>query len=321
MIQNNRSIVKRRVAVRALWAAIRGVFTCATIGNKEILGMPADVRPSPIAGTWYPGSAEALSQSVDRQLDQAAVSPIPGTILAVIAPHAGHVYSGLVAAHAFRLVMGLRPDVVAVVSPLHVPYPGDVLSTAHRAYATPLGSIPVDEGLLDAFEAQLKGHGVRKLARIRDDQEHSLEIELPFLQRTLGGPFRLLPVMLRDQSAQVAQAVGRSLAATLKEREALVIASSDLSHFYPDPVARKLDAVVLGRIEAFDPAGVLAAEDEGVGFACGRGAIAAVMWAARELGADAVRVLRHATSGDVTGDFTSVVGYGAAVIYRTAQSS
>jgi AmmeMemoRadiSam system protein B len=280
--------------------------------------MPADVRPSPIAGTWYPGSAEALSQSVDRQLDQAAVSPIPGTILALIAPHAGHVYSGLVAAHAFRLVRGLRPEVVAVVSPLHMPYPGDVLSTAHRAYATPLGSIPVDEGLLDEFEIHLKGHGVGRLARVRDDQEHSLEIELPFLQRTLNGPFRLLPVMLRDQSASVAQAVGRSLAATLNGREALVVASSDLSHFYPDPIARKLDAVVLGRIEAFDPAGVLAAEDEGVGFACGRGAIAAVMWAARELGADAVRVLRHATSGDVTGDLTSVVGYGAAVIYRTA---
>jgi hypothetical protein len=282
--------------------------------------MPADVRPSAIAGTWYPGSAEALSQSVDRQLDQAAASTIPGVIVGLIAPHAGHVYSGLVAAHAFRLVRGLRPEVVAVVSPLHMPYRGDVLTTAHGAYATPLGPVPVNEVLVAGFEAQLRSRGGGRLGRIRDDQEHSLEIELPFLQRALMAPFTLLPVMLRDQSVAVAEAVGHALAAALQGREALLVASSDLSHFYPDAVARRLDAVVLGRIDAFDPAGVLAAEEEGVGFACGRGAVAAVLWAARDLGADSVRVLHHATSGDVTGDLTSVVGYGAAAIFRTAQS-
>jgi len=283
--------------------------------------MPADVRPSPISGTWYPGTAEGLIQSVDRHLEQAAASPILGTIIGVIAPHAGHVYSGPVAAHAFRLLRGLQPRVVAVVSPLHMPYRGEVLTTGHTAYATPLGQIPVEEALLSKFERHLKETAGLRVGRVRDDQEHSLEIELPFLQRTLAGPFCLLPVMLRDQSAVVAEAVGHSLAAALQDEAALLVGSSDLSHFYPDSIARKLDAVVLGRIEAFDPAGVLAAEDEGVGFACGRGAVAAVMWAARDLGADDARVLRHATSGDVTGDFNSVVGYGAAVIFRMAQRS
>jgi AmmeMemoRadiSam system protein B len=293
--------------------------SCARIAKKESQGMPADVRPSPIAGTWYPGTAEGLIQSVDAQLDQAKASPVPGTIIAVIAPHAGHMYSGVVAAHAFRLLRGLRPRVVAIVSPLHMPYRGEVLTTGHKAYATPLGSIPVEEDLLSEFEQHLGELGGRRLTRIREDQEHSLEIELPFLQRTLAAPFRLLPVMLRDQTAPVAEAVGHSLAAALKGEDAILVGSSDLSHFYPDPIARKLDAFVLGRIEAFDPAGVLAAEEEGVGFACGRGAVAAVMWAAAALGADAARVVRHATSGDVTGDFTSVVGYGAAVIYRTSR--
>ncbi len=281
--------------------------------------MPADVRPSPIAGTWYPGTPQDLIQSVDRQLEQAAVPLIPGTIVGVIAPHAGHVYSGPVAAHAFRLLSGLQPRVVAVVSPLHMPYRGDVLTTGHAAYATPLGTIPVEAALVTKFERHLEETAGRRLGRVRDDQEHSLEIELPFLQRSLAAPFSLLPVMLRDQSAAVAEAVGHSLAVALKDEAALLVGSSDLSHFYPDPVARKLDAVMLGRIEAFDPAGVLAAEEEGLGFACGRGAIAAVMWAARDLGADTARVLRHATSGDVTGDLTSVVGYGAAVLYRAGR--
>jgi len=283
------------------------------------LGNLTDIRPSPIAGTWYPGTAEGLIQSLDRQLEQAAVVAIPGTVVGVIVPHAGHVYSGPVAAHAFRHFQGLQPQVVAVVSPLHLPYRGQILTTGHSAYGTPLGTIPVEESLLAEFERRLEeGSGLR-LSRVREDQEHALEIELPFLQRTLAGPFHLLPVMLRDQSSTAAHAVGQALAEVLRGKSALLVGSSDLSHFYPDSVARQLDAVILARIEAFDPAGVLAAEEEGLGFACGRGALAAVLWAAHNLGADHVRVVGQGTSGDVTGDLASVVGYGAAVIFRTAQ--
>lgn len=275
-----------------------------------------DIRPSPIAGTWYPSSAEALSRSVDEHLRQARPVAVPGTIVGVIVPHAGHVYSGPVAAHAFRLLQDTAPAVVAVVSPVHYPYAGHVLTTGHEAYGTPLGPIPVDQALLDRFEQEIDGAGL-DLRRVRNDDEHSLEIELPFLQRTLPSPFSLLPIMIREQSAPVAEAVGHALARTLASRDSLLVGSTDLSHFYPDGIARRLDAEVLARLEAFDPAGVIAAEEEGVGFACGRGAAAAVLWAARDLGADRVHVLHHATSGDVTGDYSSVVGYGAAVIYRT----
>ncbi len=281
--------------------------------------MIRDVRPSPIAGTWYPGSAEALSRSVDDHLRQAPLVSVPGSIVGVIVPHAGHVYSGPVAAHAFRLLQDVSPEVVAVVSPVHYPYPGHVLTTGHEAYGTPLGPVPVDLMLLHRLEQELHAAGL-DLRRIRNDDEHSLEIELPYLQRSLRSPFSLLPIMIREQSAPVAEALGHALARTLTGKNCLLVGSSDLSHFYPDAVARRLDAEVLARLEAFDPAGVMAAEEEGVGFACGRGAMAAVLWAARDLGADRVRVLHHATSGDVTGDFSSVVGYGAAVIYRSSES-
>jgi len=149
------------------------------------------------------------------------------------------------------------------------------------------------------------------------------EIELPFLQRALASHFKLLPVMVREQSARVAQALGHSLARLFSDQgisddcEALLVASTDLSHFYPQNVANTLDREMLRQVEAFDPAGVIRTEEDGKGFACGRGAMAAVLWAAQELGADQARVVRYATSGDVTGDYQRVVGYGAAVITRS----
>jgi AmmeMemoRadiSam system protein B len=276
-----------------------------------------DLRPSPIAGTWYPGNPDILTESVDSQLQASIVARPPGEVIAVVAPHAGHRYSGQVAAHAFRCLAGSHPEVVAVVSPLHQPYPGRILTSAHEAYATPLGAIPVDRNLVDRVAEELARQGGYRLETIARDQEHSLEIELPFLQRTLASPFRLLPIMLRDQSKAVAHALGRSLAAVLRDRSAVFVASSDLSHFYPDEIARRLDTELLARVESLAPDRVLEAEEEGVGFACGRGAIASVMWAAMELGADRAQVLAYANSGDVTGDTDSVVGYGAVVIYRS----
>jgi len=164
----------------------------------------SDVRPSPIAGTWYPGDAEALARSVDKQLAEADPQPPPGAVVGLIAPHAGHRYSGAVAARAFRLVSQLAPDCVAVISPMHHLSAGEVLSTTHDAYWTPLGEIAVDKPLLAEFAADLEARCGIRLVRVSRDEEHSLEIELPFLQRTLAAGFRLLPVMLRDQSRRVA---------------------------------------------------------------------------------------------------------------------
>jgi len=275
-----------------------------------------DIRPSPIAGRWYPGDSNQLAASVDKYVDAACVAEIDGEVVGVIVPHAGHTYSGPVAGYAFKAVRDLQPELVAVISPMHQPYSQPFLTCAHQAYQTPLGTLNVDHesvsALSDALETEL-GFG---LTPVRNDQEHSLEIELPFLQRVLNSEFDLLPVMVRDQSPKVVETLGRALAEVLVGRSALLVASSDLSHFYDQLQAETLDAEILSRVEAFDPPGVLQAEEEGKGFACGRNAIAAVLWAARELGANNVKVLNHATSGDVTGDYSGVVGYAAAIITR-----
>lgn len=276
-----------------------------------------DIRPSPIAGTWYPGQPQVLHKTIEGWLQEARTESPRGHLIGMVVPHAGHRYSGRVAAYAFTHLMGLHPELVAVISPLHSPIPGRIASTAHRAYSTPLGAIEVDQSTLQQLEDMLQKAGDLKIARVAHDREHSLEIELPFLQVALEQPFKLLPLMLRDQSEATARSVGAALAETLRSRAALIVASSDLSHFYPQDVAERLDGEMLRRIEAFDPQSVLDAEEQGVGFACGRGAIAATLWSTKALGADRIQVVGYATSGDVTQEYESVVGYGAALILRS----
>jgi AmmeMemoRadiSam system protein B len=275
-----------------------------------------DTRPSPIAGRWYPGNAGQLARDVDGYLDAAELPEIRGEVIAVIAPHAGHRYSGPVAGYAFAALRGTQPDLVAVISPMHQPYAQPLLTSAHMAYQTPLGQIMIDQEAVAVLNAELDQAVGLELTPVRNDQEHSLEIELPFLQRALESEFRLLPVMVRDQSPRVGQALGESLAKVLHDENGLLVASSDLSHFYSQAQANVLDGEMLRQVEAFDPLGVLRTEEQGKGFACGRIAIAAVLWAARELGANSVQILNYATSGEVTGDLREVVGYAAAVITR-----
>lgn len=275
-----------------------------------------DVRPSPIAGKWYEGNAKALSRSIDEFLDDAKLPELDGEVIGVIAPHAGHVYSGAVAGYAFAALRGRQPDLVAVVAPMHHPYYEPLLTTSHAAYRTPLGDIPVERDVLNELDVVLKSELDFGLSPVSHDPEHSLEIELPFLQRTLKPDWKLLPIMVRAQDPRVSRGLGRALAQVLRGRNFVLVASTDLSHFYNQSAALKFDRAMLDVIESFDPQAAFDLERAERGFACGLGAFTAVMWAARELGAERVKVLRHATSGDVTGDYSSVVGYGAAVILK-----
>jgi AmmeMemoRadiSam system protein B len=210
-------------------------------------------------------------------------------------------------------VRGQKYDLVIVVSPMHAPYPGLLLTSAHRAYTTPLGPVWIDPGAQAQLSLELEAHGLA-LTAVANDEEHSLEIELPFLQRALQGEFQLLPVMVHSQSPQVARQLGQALARVMHGRSGLFIASTDLSHFFPGDIANELDREMLSRMEAFDPDELFNAERSRKGFACGVAAVAAVMWAAKDLGANRVEILHHSTSGDETGDYRSVVGYGAAAI-------
>ena len=271
-----------------------------------------DLRRSPIAGTWYEGMPKPLATRVDEFLAAAELPEITGQVLGVIAPHAGHRYSGQVAAHAFAALRGLSPDLVVILSPFHsfAPYP--LLTTSHQAYATPLGNIEVDKQTMEELQKDL---GI-PISPIPNDKEHSLEIELPFLQRVFQHEFTLLPIMVHSQEEAVAKKLGLALAHTLKKKNAIIVASTDLSHFYDQQTAHIFDHEMLRCFETFNPYSIFEAEQTGKGFACGYAAVAAALWASQKLGANQVQILNYATSGDITKDYSSVVGYGAAAIIK-----
>ena len=274
------------------------------------------VRPSPIAGTWYSAIPDKLRKTIDSYIEKATLPNLPGEVIALVAPHAGYQYSGSVAGHAFKAIAGRSFDTVAVISPMHQYYPQPVLTSAHRAYGTPLGEIPLATGKIANINTTLQDRIGVSLTPIVNDREHSLEIELPFLQRAIKGDFNLIPIMIRDQSRTIAQSLGEILAEVLQDESCLLVASSDLSHFYPETTANQLDNRVLSVLENFSPEGLFDLKEQGKGHACGLAAIASVLWAARKLDAKDVTLLCYDTSAAATGDTSSVVGYGAAAVTR-----
>ena len=282
----------------------------------------SDVRPSPIAGSWYPGQAAELRAQVEAFLEKASAPAFSGEIRALIVPHAGLVYSGLTAAHAFKTLLGSNFTRVILLSPSHQYYREPLLTSGHEAYATPLGQVPVDHDALNALRMLMNVTRGPEITSVRRDREHSLEIELPFLQVVLPQGFTLVPLMLVNQSLDLVNALADALSGYLltlpPEEKTLLVASSDLSHFYPEKQAKQLDKRVLSALEAMDIFELFTLNSSGRGQACGMAPILTVLRACRNLGADKLVIADYRTSADVTHDTDSVVGYGSAVITKTA---
>jgi len=273
-----------------------------------------DIRPSPIAGQWYTGNPKKLAEEIDRFIDQAVLPELPGKVLAIVVPHAGHRYSGHVAGYGFAAIKNQKPDIVVVVSPMHHPYRESFLVTAHTAYSTPLGLMPVDRELVDETSQYLIELGFPQIQAISFDPEHSLEIELPFLQRVYTHSYRFLPIMVKSQFRPETKALGMALSKILKGKNFMLIASTDLSHFYPQRIAEQLDHNMLQAITALSPDQMFDLEMRDGGHACGLSGVASVIDCCSLLGAKKAVLLKQATSGEVTGDFNSVVGYGSVAI-------
>lgn len=270
---------------------------------------PQPSRPPAVAGTWYPGNPDELSQAVDGYFARARVL-IEGHIAAVIAPHAGLMYSGSVAAYAYRQLAGRTYDVVVLVGPSHYVSFDGVAVYAHGAFDTPLGTLPI---AVDVAAAIVKGVTVARDLAGPHGREHSLEMQLPFLQAVLPGT-PIVPMLMGHQTAATMAALADGLGTALKDRRALMVASSDLSHYRDAATAFRLDSVVVNAINRFDADGLERALAHFPEHACGGGPMVAVMRAARALGARDARVLHYADSGDVSGDKDAVVGYAAAVL-------
>ena len=262
------------------------------------------IRRAVVAGSWYPGSAAALAAAVDRHLS-AVHRRVDGDLVALIAPHAGLMYSGPVAAHAYNLLRTRTFDVAVLVGPSHFVAFDGVSIYPTGGFETPFGIAAIDAACADALVAS--GAVIREYPAAHA-REHSLEMQLPFLQH-LAPSVPIVPLVMGSQTASTARALGDVLAATLRGRRALLIASTDLSHYHDAATAAALDRVVIDCVARFDADALQSALDE---HACGGGPTVAVMRAARLLGARDAAVLNYADSGDVSGDKSAVVGYMAA---------
>ena len=277
--------------------------------------MSRDIRPSAVAGRWYPGSRDALLREVDAHLAAAGHAGTSGCPRAVIAPHAGLLYSGPVAAWAYALVGECRYAAVVLVGPSHFVGFEGISIWPRGEWQTPLGALPVAEQLA----AAIVGESDRIIEHAEaHGREHSLEMQLPFVARLLPG-VPIVPLVMGFQTRATAMALGdalgRAVAARSEAGEILLVASSDLSHYEDAATAARLDGVVLRHVEALDASGLMDALEHEPRHACGGGPMVAVLHAAARLGATRAQVLRYADSGDVSGDKSSVVGYMAAAIW------
>ena len=283
-------------------------------------GVP-DARPAAVAGSWYPADPDTLRREGQTYL-AAAAAPPDGALAGLIAPHAGLVYSGPVAAHAYRAAAGRSYDVVVLVGPSHhVGFEGVAVHPRGR-FETPLGPITV--------HAELAGRLLETPVVVTHPtahgREHSLEMQLPFLAEVLPG-VPIVPLVIGSQERSTIAALVEALADVLEGVSALLVASTDLSHFFDRDRAATLDDVVAGHVARFDTGGLEAeyerypAAERGRYVACGGGAAIAVMRAAAARGAVDARVLRYGQSGDVSGDHARVVGYLAAALGRFERSA
>ena len=272
-----------------------------------------DVRPWAVAGSWYPGTHAGLAQAVDAHLASAAAGRAPGCPRAIIAPHAGLMYSGPVAAHAYALVQPCQYSAVVLVGPSHFVGFKGVSLWPRGTWETPLGNVAVATELATAIAAESPEILDHPAAHRR---EHSLEMHLPFVVRLLPG-VPIVPLVMGYQTRETAFALGDALARALGAHagDVLLVASSDLSHYEDAATASRLDAVVVRYVESFDAVGLMDALDREPRHACGGGPIVSVLRAAAQRGATRARVLRYADSGDVSGDKSSVVGYMAAAMW------
>jgi AmmeMemoRadiSam system protein B len=270
------------------------------------------IRPAAVAGTWYPGTAGALTREVDDYLKAASDGP-RGTLTAIVAPHAGMMFSGPVAAYSYKATARERFDVAVLVGPSHfVAFEGAAL-WPDGGFDSPLGVARIDETAVRA----LTESAIVKAMPAAHQREHSLEMQLPFVRR-LHPDLPIVPVLIGFQHRATIDALADALVHACEGRHALLVASTDLSHYFDAKTAAALDGRVRERVAAFDPEGLLdlfeqyPEQERGRYVACGGGAAIAVMKAARRLGAIHGRVLKYAHSGEVSGDYDGVVGYLAA---------
>jgi len=264
-------------------------------------------RAARLAGSWYPGSAESLTARLDGFL---ASDVDPDRAIGIVAPHAGYVYSGATAGRVYARVV--VPDRVVVLCVNHKVIGKPLAAWIEGEWETPIGSLPVDA---EAAALIVENCPPLEADEVAHSEEHSLEIQLPFIKRRNPGA-RIVPISVGSHDAGALQSLGEAIADCVRNLpgEALIVASNDMTHFEPAAAAAERDAMALERVRALDPAGLLdVVAREGISM-CGAGPTATMLWAAEKLGATGCELVDYSHSGMVTGDDSDVVAYAGLIV-------
>ena len=291
----------------------------------ERLSRYMKIRKPYVAGYFYPRERDVLEKDIEKAfLHELGPGEIPKVfngfsheVIGVISPHAGYVYSGHIAAHGYYLLANCgKPDVVFILGPNHQGAGDPISLSSYDAWETPLGIVKVN---LELSKRLVARSGVVSFDDTAHLYEHSIEVQIPFLQYLFGSDFEIIPVSMLLQEPESASILGKSIASLIKESglKAYVIASSDFTHYEEARKAESKDRPVIEKILSMDVKGFYNKVFETGATICGPGPIMTIMSTAGALGFSRPKLLKYANSGDVTGDYSSVVCYASIAFYRS----
>lgn len=310
--------ILRRKDLRGMGMILRKLF-CAVIALVCLclkLSFASDIREPNVSGSFYPDDPKELSLVIDADLSKVTNRVISGDPGVIVSPHAGYQYSAGVAAFGYSLLAENKFDTVVIIAPSHAMAFSGVAVWPQGFFRTPLGDVPVDS---DSCARLMESDPGVKENREAFSAEHSLEVQLPFLQKSLKN-FRIIPLLCGEMTLADAQLLAHSLSLLKKERGFLVVVSTDLSHYHAYEDANRIDAGTIFYLKGLDPQGLYAAFLSGKSEACGIFPLLTGIFYAREAGFNGVDILKYANSGDVTGGKEKVVGYLSAVIRKEGGS-
>jgi len=279
------------------------------------------VRRPYVAGSWYPGTAESLRREIERcfthRLGYGRIPTVardgPRLIIGLISPHAGYMYSGPIASIGYgKLAEDGIPESVIMIGPNHTGLGSAVSIMVEGLWETPLGSVEIDTELAKAI---VEASGIADIDDSAHRFEHSLEIQLPFLQYFYGSNFKIVPICMMLRDYDTARELGESISSSIAGRNVVILASTDFTHYEPHKIAVEKDRLAIEAILKLDAELFLRRVEENDISMCGPGPVATMMIACRKLGASKAELLGYATSGDITGDRSAVVGYASIAVY------
>ncbi len=281
------------------------------------------IRPPAFAGSWYAGTPDRLRSQIEECFTHrlgpgslpSVVKDGPRSVVGLVCPHAGYIYSGPVAAHGYyQLAKDGKPDVIVIFSPNHTGRGSALALMKEGVWRTPLGDVEIDKETADKI---LQGSQIIDVNEAAHSYEHSIELQLPFLQYLYGSEFKFVPITFMMQDLESSREVGKATARALLGKNALVIASTDMSHYEPQARAEKKDRMALEAAIKLDEEQYYSIIESHAVSSCGYGPTIATITASKELGAKKAKLLCYRTSGDVTGDYSGVVGYASIAFMKS----